>query len=234
MKRIMNAIRLDFIMQMRYGFLFAAFFSIIVWVAVIYSLPGTVLPKAVPAIVFFDIAIVGFYFIAGLVIYEKSESTLYALVVSPLRFWEYLFSKLLTLTLLAVVLATVLVGVSYGLNFNFVALVLGTAIMSLISLLIGFIAVSPFSSFSSYLIPSQVYATLLYLPLIDYSGWWSSSLFYILPTHGALRLMYGAFEPIPAWEVWYAILYGIVCVCVLSMIAKRMFTRYVVAWKGGV
>lgn len=233
MKRLMSAIRLDLMMQVRYGFLYAAFFSILVWVAVVRALPAGSLETVVPAVVFFDIAVVGFYFIAGLVLYEKGEATLYALVVSPLRFWEYLSSKLITLTLLASVLAVVLVGVSYGFGFNIVFLVLGTVLMSLISLMIGFIAVSPFGSFSSYLIPSQIYATILYLPLISHFGWWESPMFYLLPTHGALRMLSGAFESVTLWEVGYAVLYGILWITVLGWIAKRMFDRYVVGRQGG-
>lgn len=233
MKRLMTAMRLDTMMQMRYGFLYAAFFSILVWIAVVRALPEASLTVVIPAVVFFDIAIVGFYFIAGFVMYEKGESTLYAIVVSPLRFWEYLTSKLVTLTLLAIVLALSLVGISYGFGFDIGMLILGTALMSLIALLVGFIAVSPFQSFSSYLIPSQLYATFLYLPLVDHSGWWNSSIFYVLPTQGAMRLLAGAFEPIPAWEIGYAIISGAIWILILGWFAQRMFNRYVVVRQGG-
>jgi fluoroquinolone transport system permease protein len=233
MKRLMSAMRLDLVIQLRYSFLYAAIISIFVWVAVLLALPEAILTKALPAVVFFDIAVVGFYFISGLVIYDKGESTLYALLISPLRFWEYLSSKLITLTILAILLAIALVGITYGFDFNILLLVLGTALMSLIVLMVGFIAVCPFGSFSSYLIPSQLYAALLYLPLIDHIGLWSSPIFYVLPTQGALRLMSGAFEPIQRWEIVYALLYGLLWIAILGMISSKMFKRYVIVRQRG-
>ncbi|ASS71467.1 hypothetical protein RUL31_11395 [Bacillus atrophaeus] len=229
MKRLLNSMRLDATIQLRYGFLYAAFVSILVWVAVIHALPDTILTRFIPAVVFFDIAVVGFYFIAGLVIYEKGESTIYALIISPLRFWEYLSSKLITLTFLAIMLALALIGLSYGFQINILLMILGTTLMSLIALMVGFITVSPFSSFSSYLIPSQLYAALLYLPLIDHIGLWSNPIFYLLPTQGALRLMVGAFEPMGLWEVVYALLYGAVWVIILGFLSKKAFNRYIIA-----
>ena len=39
-------------------------------------------------------AIIGFFFIAGTVFFEKQERTLGAVISTPLRFWEYLSAKL--------------------------------------------------------------------------------------------------------------------------------------------
>ncbi len=232
MRRWMNALRMELRVQRRYGFVYAAAFSVLVWLALLRAVPATSLPALVPAIVFLDLALVGFYFIAGLVLFEKGEATLYALVVSPLRFWEYLSAKLASLTALALALSVALVAFSYGLHVNLGLVLLGTALMALIALLVGFIAVAPFSSFSSYLIPSQIYALVLYLPLIEYIGWWHSPLFYLLPTHGAMLLLHGAFVGVAAWQVAYALGYGALWIAGLSWLAQRMFNRSIVARQG--
>ena len=232
MNRLLAALRLDFLMQRRYGFLYAGTFSTLVWIALLKALPHNVLAVAVPIVVFFDLAIIGFYFIAGMVLFEKGERTLFALVVTPLRFWEYFASKLIGFTLLAAIASIVLIVVTYGVALNISLGILGIILMSLISLIIGFIAVSPFKSLSSYLIPSQVYALLLYLPIIYYFGWWESPLFYLLPTQGALLLLQGAFQSIQLWQVLYALLSGIIWVGLLTLIANRVFNRYIVARQG--
>lgn len=232
MTRLGSALRLDFLIERRYGFLYASFASVPVWVAVLTALPEQRLGAFVPAVVFVDIALVGFYFIAGLVLYEKDEATLYALIVSPLRFREYLTSKLVSLTALALVLSALLVTIAFGFSANWPYVLLGTALMSVTSLLVGFIAVSPFSSFSAYLIPSQVYAFVLYLPLIPHFGLWESPVFYLIPTQGAMLLLAGGFTPITAWQVVYALVSGTVWVVALSLIAGRMFDRYVVERQG--
>ncbi len=233
MIRLLFAFRFDILLQQRYGFFYGAAFSALVWIGLLQLLPHSTLNIAVPFLLFVELAIVGFYFIAGMVLFEKGERTLFAVVVTPLRFWEYLFSKLLSLTAMAIAVSFVLILTTYGIDFNPIVALLGIVLMSLITLLVGFIAVSPFSSLSNYLIPSQLYAIVLYLPLIYYFGWWENPIFYILPTQGALLLLGGAFEKIALWQVVYAVLYGIFWIVLLSAIARRAFDRYIVAREGG-
>ena len=228
MKRLMTTVLFDVRMQQRYGFLVASIFSILVWVVVLLAFPIETRTSLTPAIIYLDLALVGFYFISGLVLYEKGEATIYALVITPLRFVEYLTSKLITLTLLAIAISLALILLTYGLHVNLILAVLGTALMSLVALLVGFIAVAPFSSFSSYLIPSQIPALLLYLPIIPYFGLWESPIFYLLPTHGALLLLRGAFLGIEPWQIVYAVLYGGLWIVGLIFVARKMFNHYVV------
>ena len=49
---------------------------------------------AEPYILLGDTCIIGFFFIAGTVFFEKQERTLSAIVSTPLRFSEYLAAKL--------------------------------------------------------------------------------------------------------------------------------------------
>jgi fluoroquinolone transport system permease protein len=228
MKRLMITVLFDMRLQQRYGFLIAIGFSVLVWVALLLAFPFETRTNLAPAIIYLDLALVGYYFIAGLVFYERGEATIYALVITPLRFAEYLASKLITLTLLAIGIALALILLTYGLQANLLLVMLGTALMSLVALLVGFIAVAPFSSFSSYLIPSQLPALVLYLPIIPYLGLWDSPIFYLLPTHGALLLLRGAFSGIEPWQVAYAVLYSSLWIIGLVFIARRMFNRYVI------
>jgi fluoroquinolone transport system permease protein len=229
MKRLTTSLLFDVRIQQRYNFLVASIFSILVWVAVLMALPAETRQSMAPAIIYLDLALVGFYFIAGLILYEKGEATIYALVITPLRFVEYLASKLITLTGLAIFIALTLLFLTSGWSgTNLLWVVLGTALMSVISLLIGFIAVAPFTSFSSYLIPSQLPALVLYLPIISYLGLWDSPLFYLLPTQGAMLLLRGAYGGVESWQVLYAVLYGALWIVGLTFAARYVFNRYVV------
>lgn len=232
MKRLTHVLLFDLLIQTRYGFLYGAMFSALLWIALLKPLSEQSLMLFLPPVVMFDLGIVGFYFIAVLVFYEKGQAVLGALVVSPLRFWEYLTSRLTTLTLLALVLSLVLVVFTYGLAFNLWLLLLGTGLMSLISLLVGFIAVAPFRSISSYMMPSGIYSALLYLPMVAYFGWWNHPIFYLLPTQGAMLLLEGAFRPLESWQVLYALLSSLLWIVGLSWLSRYMFNRYIIERKG--
>ncbi len=234
MSRLASTVRLDLLLQKRYGFFYAGAFVTVVWVALLIPLPEPLLNLAVPLIVFTDLSVVGFYFIAGMVLFEKGEETLFALISTPLRFREYLASKLLTLTALALVISLVVALAGYGFGFNPILFLLGVVLASLISALVGFVAVAPFDSISSYLVPSSLALVPMGLPVFHFLGLWQSPIFYLIPTHGALLLLGGSFVPgsLTAWQIIYALVYGSLWIAGLALLAHWAFDRYIVARKG--
>ncbi len=234
MRRLGAALLLDLLLQFRYGFYYAAAFTTLVWIALLSALPESVLSLVVPFMIFADVAVVGYYFIAGMVLFEKGEATLFALVSTPLRFGEYLISKLATLSALAVVMSLIIVGVSYGFEFDAALLLPGVILTSLIALLLGFIFVSPFEAISSYVVPSAIPHLIMAVPLIHFFGVWESPVFYLFPTQGSLFLLGGAFGVVSlaAWQILYAVLYQLLWVIGLYLLARRAFDSYIVARKG--
>jgi fluoroquinolone transport system permease protein len=232
--RCVSTVRLDLLLQLRYGFYYAAGFVTLLWIALLYSLPETIAEVAVTFVVFTDLAAVGYVFIAGTVLFEKGEKTLFALLSTPLRFREYLASKLATLTALAIVMALMVITTGYGLRFNPTLLVPGILFTSLISLLVGFISVAPFDSISEYLIPGQLPTLVLVAPLVHFFGIWESSIFYLIPTQGSLLLLGGAFgiTQLFAWQIVYAVLYQLLWIAGLTLLARRVFDRYIAASGG--
>ncbi|MGF1473366.1 MAG: fluoroquinolone transporter permease [Rubrobacteraceae bacterium] len=235
MSRFASTVKLDLLLQQRYGFYYAGAFVTVVWISLLLPLPDALLELAVPFVVFTDLAVVGFFFIAGMVLFEKGEATLFALISTPLRFREYLASKLLTLTALALAISLVVAVVGYGIEFNLVLFLLGVIFASLISALVGFITVAPFSSISSYLVPSSLVLVLLGLPVFFYFGLWTNPVFYLFPTQGSLLLLGGAFVPgsLAAWQIAYALAYGSLWTIGLAFVAHKAFDRHIVAREGG-
>jgi fluoroquinolone transport system permease protein len=228
------AVALDFKVQWRSGFYYAAVFSTALWMVVLFVLPDSAMGGAMPYVIFGDMAIIGFFFIAGVVFFEKGERTVFALLVTPLRFGEYLAAKLITLTALAVAASLMVALVDFGLGFSVVALLVSVVLISLLMLLSGLISAVPFPSISEWLLPSTGVVAVLSLPLIHYSGLWQNPVFYAIPTHGPLYLLGSAFGQVSlsAWQVVYALAYPVAWVALLSMVAGRVFDRYIVAREG--
>ena len=101
MTRLLSALRLELTLQNRQKFLHAAVFSGLIWLAVLLPMPHSLRPVAEPYILLGDIAIIGFFFIGGIVFFEKQERTLSAVISTPLRFWEYLTAKLTVLLMIS-------------------------------------------------------------------------------------------------------------------------------------
>lgn len=233
MSRLASAVKMDVLVQSRYGFYYAAAFVSIVWIVLLRALPDAALSLAVPLVVFTDLGIIGFYFVAGQIVFEKSERTLSAVIVTPLTLAEYIASKIVTLTLLAWVVSFVVAVASYGFGFDIALFSLGVVFTSVIILLVGIIGIAPYRSISPFMLPSQFYFAVLFLPIISFIGWVESPLFYLFPTQGALLLLTGAFSSISWWEIVYSVLYQALWVALLVHFTRVRFNRYIVMRAGG-
>jgi fluoroquinolone transport system permease protein len=229
MSRLYATVWCDIRLQIRNGFYYAALFVLFIWLLILTQVPLPNLGWLLPALVLSNLLINTFYFVAGLVLLEKGERTLQAQVVTPLRSWEYLASKVITLTLLATIENVILVTVIYGSGFALLPLLAGMAAASALLVLAGFVSVARFSSINEYLLPSIGYTSLVGLPVLPYLAGWDSWLLYLHPMQAPLVLMQAAFQPIEPWQAAYGLLYSALWVWLALLWSRRDFQRFVVA-----
>ncbi|WP_396924911.1 fluoroquinolone transporter permease [Mycolicibacterium sp.] len=232
MIRLLHALRLELILQVRQRFLHAALFSGLIWLAVLLPLSRGLRPVAEPYILLGDTCIIGFFFVAGTVFFEKQERTLGALVSTPLRFWEYLAAKIIPLVLISLAVALVVPAISHGFDFALITLVTGTVLGTLLMLLIGFITSLPFASISDWFLAATIpLAVMTVPPVLYYSGVWTSGLTYLVPTQGPLLLFGAAFDQVSlsSGQLLYCVAYPLVWVAALWRSAAPLFSRYVLA-----
>jgi fluoroquinolone transport system permease protein len=235
MTRLTSAVLLELRVQVRQRFLHAAIFSGLIWLAVLLPMSHSLRPVAEPYIMSGDTTIIGFFFIAGAVFFEKQERTLSAVISTPLRFGEYLVAKLSVLLVVSVSVALVVASIAHGFNYHAVPLAVGVTLGTLLMLLVGFCTSLPFASISDWFLAATLPLAAMNLPILYLSGLWPSPLLYVLPMQGPLLLLGSAFDQVSLapWQVGYAVLYPVACIAGLSWAAKALFGRYIVAKSGG-
>ncbi|MQA86306.1 MAG: fluoroquinolone transporter permease [Streptosporangiales bacterium] len=228
------AVKLDFRLQRRYGFFYAAAFVILLWIGVLRIVPEDLLGPAMPYILFGDVQFF-YFFIAGAVFFEKGERTLFALLTTPLRFRDYLTAKLVSMSTLAFVTLAVIVLVDYGLGFRPLPLLAGVVFMTLLMILAGFITAPLYPSVSEWFMPSTLLLLVVNAPAIDYTGLWPHPLFYLIPTEAPYLLLGTAFGQVSLspWQAVYAVGYPLLWIGLLCLLARWVFYRYVVTREGG-
>ena len=232
--RYISTVLLDLKMQARYGFYYASVLTAVIMIILLKLLPVKDMGFLIPVFLVGNLVLNTFYFVAGMVLFEKGEGTIQALAVTPLSVREYLASKAVTLTLLALVENFAIILFTYGRDFNLLPVLAGTVFMSVIYVLAGFVVVAKYNSISDYIMPSVIYVTALQLPLIDYLGIFRSPLFYVFPAQAPLVLMGSAFGPADAWQIAYGVGYSLVCIYVAYVLASRAFRKYIVQQQGGI
>jgi fluoroquinolone transport system permease protein len=175
-------------------------------------------------------------YVAGLIIFEKDEGTLNALIVSPLRTSEYLWSKIITLTTLATLEAVVMVGgamliMSRGSELtmpNIPILLLGIVAMGVLYTLTGIILIVRYQQITDFLVPVLVIALVLQAPFVHFMGIIEHPAFLIIPTSAPTMLMQGAFVQLTTWEWVYALTYTVALIIGLTIWAYRAFNTHII------
>jgi len=188
-----------------------------------------------PYILLGDLAIIGFFFVGGIVFFEKQERTLGAVISTPLRFWEYLAAKLAVLLGITLFVSAIVVTAAHGFAYHLAPLLAGVVLATLLMLLVGFITSLPFASVSDWFLTATIpLAVMLALPVLHYSGLWPNPMLYAIPTQGPLLLLGAAFDQVTLspWQIAYALVYPVVCLAGLCWLASAVFDRYVIERSG--
>jgi fluoroquinolone transport system permease protein len=236
MIRAASVLRLELMLQVRQKFLHAAIFSGLIWLAVLLPLSHGLRPVVEPYVLLGDTCIIGFFFIAGTVFFEKQERTLGAVICTPLRFWEYLYAKLTLLVLISLFVALVVPTIAHGFGYHLAPLIAGVVLGTLLMLLVGFTSSLPFASISDWFLAATIPLAMLTVPpVLHYSGVWPNPMLYIVPTQGPMLLLGTAFDQVTLapWQVVYAVVYPTLWIAGLCWVAKAMFERFVIADSGG-
>lgn len=235
MTRLLSVLRLELTTQVRQRFLPAAVFSGLIWLAVLLPMPPGLRAAAEPYVMCGDTTIIGFFFIAGAVFFEKQERTLGALISTPLRFGEYLFAKLAVLMVVSVSVAVIVATIAHRFAYRLIPMVLGVMLGTLLMLLVGFVTSLPFASISDWFLSATVPLAVMNLPTLHLSGVWPNPALYLLPMQAPLLLVASAFgqTSLQPWQIGYCLAYPVLWIAGLGVAAKFSFGRYVVAKSGG-
>jgi fluoroquinolone transport system permease protein len=167
-----------------------------------------------------------------MVLFEKGQKTLEGLFITPIRMAEYILSKIISLTILALLSGFLITVATFGISFNFAWLFLGISLTSVLFVLLGFTLVSITKSVNAYLVFSPVYMIVTMIPLLDYFQVVKSPLFYLIPTQASLTLMAGAFAPSPIGEMVLSTVLLLGFICPAYLWAAKWFYKYIVLRTG--
>jgi fluoroquinolone transport system permease protein len=189
-------------------------------------------------LLFFDPAIIGIMFIGALVLFEKSENVLQALVITPMKTDDYILSKVISLTILSIISAVIFVimlNIFGDIDFNISFLAISIILTSVMLILLGFILVSRVNSINEYLLAMLVsFLGLLLPPMLHLTGLYENVIFYLWPTQASFILFTGVFDAakLETWEIAYGIIYQLIWIGFLYFLAKKAFHKHIVL-KGG-
>lgn len=228
MKRMKSLIALDFALIVRNRILAAAAVVTALYVLIIQVLPDESFNMVLTMLILSDPVMLGFMFTGAMVLFEKSSNTFQALSVTPVRPREYLLSKGLTLTVVALAASMVMAVSGLRLDFHFLYLTAAVVFSSLLFIYIGFIGVSRVKTFNQYFVVIPICMIPTCLPFLNYFGATDTLVWYAIPTQASLILFTAAFEGTGgtgAGEMIYALIYLPASVLLSYRLALRAYLK---------
>lgn len=117
----------------------------------LYQLPDAAIELVLVSVLFLDLLVFGFFFMAALYYLEKGDQVLDGLVVTPLRVVEYLTAKIATLSALSVLVGALVTLLVYDPSIHRGWYLLAVAGMSVPISLLGFVLAARYNGINEFL-----------------------------------------------------------------------------------
>ncbi len=204
-KRILTAFRADVRFQFRQGMYLVYAILTLIYILLLAKLPSWIGYWSAPLVVFSDPAVLGFIFIGGIIMLEKTQGVLQYINVTPVSPAEYIMAKILSLGLLGTVAGTLIstitvltgpVGTINHETFHPLLLIISILPASAFFTLSGLLSTTGCRTMNRYFLQMIPGILLMTVPCLAVYPLGFNPLLSLLPPVAALQLILGAFHGI--------------------------------------
>lgn len=215
-------------LQWRQGFWLVYFVFTAIYVAVLLSLPDKNRLLVSLILILSDTTMLGVIFIGALVLLEKQQAVIQSLFVTPLEPSRYIWSKTISLTLIATCMSILVYLPAWTFN-AYTPLLLATITFTAGTfVLLGLGLSARIDTINQYFGLLMGVSMGLILPVLPYMLLDQHPLFLFLPYVASLDLMLGAIDPLPLWRIILDAGLLVAWAYIAYSFALRRVTRYLV------
>jgi fluoroquinolone transport system permease protein len=172
----------------RYQILMVAFIIAAIYTLAFKLIPAIQVDPVLIYLIFSDPTAFGFIFIGAMILFEKTDQTLPAQVITPLRTYEFLWSKAIALLAPTITCSLIMMIAAKGIHFRIPLFLLAIILSSLLFTFLGIAGVMRVKTFNQYMLVIPLFLAPTSLPLINFFGLTDLKLLYIIPTQESLFL----------------------------------------------
>ncbi len=227
--RLIASIINDIKCQFKHGFYAIYFVVTVLYLALMSLIPRESLNYVLPSLIYSDPAALGLFFIGGIVMLEKMQGIINYVVITPLTVREYILSKVISLSILSIIVGLTLSILSgYDQQVNYLILIIGILQTSMLFILVGIMIVVGCRSLNEYFIRMVPFITLLLVPCLSLFEFRFSYIFTAIPSVAAVRIVFGAYNSIGLNKMLLLICYTTLINYLLLLRTEKVFSSQIV------
>lgn len=220
-------LRQDIRFELRHG-IYTVYAAVCgMYLLLLLSMPQSIRLVISPLLIFTDPAVLGFFFMGGMVLLERKQDVLSSLFVTPISPAQYVLSKALSLSFLSLGTAFLIVLPFFIRDLHLLPFFLGVL---LTAMLVGLLSI-PFAvnaeSLNEYFLSSGLFMVVFMPPLIEYFLQSGNKLFLVFPTQASIVLIRGGFSGISPTAQLAAAAYLLIWIAAAWVLANRSVHRYI-------
>lgn len=191
----------DIQLQWRQGFWLVYFIVSVIYVLVLLNIPAENRMMVSLIMILSDTSMLGVIFIGALILLEKQQKVIHSLFVSPLSPAQYIMSKSISLSLIAVVMSILIYLPVWQVSPYTILVFLTVLITAFIFAMLGLGIAAGVESINEYFGTIMGASMLILFPVVPYLLLDQHPAFLWLPYVASLDIMLGAMEALPGWRI---------------------------------
>ena len=194
-------IKKDMLLQWRQGFWLVYLLVSIIYVVILLNIPAENRMMVSLIMILSDTTMLGVIFVGALILLEKQQNVLQSLFVTPLKPTQYIWSKTLSLSLIAITMSILIYLPSWRISTYTILLFFTTLFTAGIFVMLGLAVASGVDTINQYFGSIMAVSMLIVLPVLPYLLLDFHPAFLFLPYIASLDIMLGAVNPLPTWRI---------------------------------
>lgn len=227
-QRLLSALKADVLFQFKQGFYFVYLILSLFYLIIFHQLDTTWLPYIMPVVLFMDPSVLGLFFIGGILLLEKEQGILSLIYVTPLRVWEYILSKIISLCFISLMAILLISLIAYKDAVNYVYLIISVILTSVFFTLIGFLVATRSKSVNDFFVKIIPWMMMLMLPCVLLVFYPNLLVLGLIPSVASLKLVWGAYHAMQLGEFIILVLYMTVLNVFLLKYTYKVFQNKMV------
>ncbi|MDW7658637.1 MAG: ABC transporter permease [Bacillota bacterium] len=188
--RMAQLLQGDIRFQYKYGFYFIYLIFSALYISLLFAFPEAWREKAAILMIFTDPSAMGLYFMGAIVLFEKSERVLDSIAVSPVKPAEYVLSKLVSIGLIATLVALAIGSAAGAINHPFY-FVIGVFLCSCLFSAVGLIVACKTATLNQFVIATIPAEILINVPAVAWLFGYHKSWLIVHPGVCLMQLLSG-------------------------------------------
>ncbi|MFW5847747.1 MAG: ABC transporter permease [bacterium] len=241
-KRLIFLIKGELIRLHKYKVTTISLLIAIIWGVVLYFVEGDIFNSLLPFLILVDATIMSLMYIGSVMFFEKKESTISTMLVTPAKHSEIILSKIFANTIHNF-LSTALIIVAFilikNIQINYWLISLAIIIVTLFHTTIGLLLSYYQKDFTTMLMSIMMISFVLLIPSALYAfnvlkaDFWEYLLLFN-PIQAASELINQGFKPINLdWKYYFSLCYLIIGgILIYKYLVLRNFKNYAVSISG--